>query len=106
MRVKNTNNWPAELKNVVRSINNTKTSKHGFKPNDVAKPIDDVKVRDAMIKRNKYDNKTTLEDVLKNTSNYMKSNRKTRLYPGDIVQRNTHVHSIKKSTVKQVKFFN
>lgn len=104
MRAKDTYNWPEELKNVVRSLNNTKTSKHGFEPNDVAKQIDDAKVRDAMIEKKKYDNETTLEDVMKRSEKYMKSNRKNRLYPGDIVQRNVHVHSIKKSTVKKVKF--
>lgn len=99
-------NWPAEIEKVVQGLNNTRTVKHSFKPIDVAKPIDDVKVRKELIKRKKMDEPKTLEELMNNQSKYLKSNQKTRFYPGDIVQINTHVHKMDKKTVHEVEFFN
>lgn len=102
LRSKKSNNWVEEVKKVVKNINNTISSKTGFKPEDIAEPESDDRVRKAMIKKGNYVEEN-LDDVKERISKYEKSKRKNRIYVGDIVQINGEVRKFtKKEIIKEV----
>ena len=81
MRAKKSNDWPKLIKIIVRNINNSPSSKHGFCPAEVASPIDDQKIRDAMIKRKKYD-PVEYDEVKKRIDRYNKSRAQNIIHKG------------------------
>lgn len=91
LRTKGTNDWVTWIKKVADNINHTVSSKHGFKPAEVANIESDVRVRDAMIARKKWV-REDLHEAIKNSERYKKSNQQNQLYLGDIVQLNKWPH--------------
>ena len=102
MRAKKDNNWPKLIKIVVRNINATRSTKHGFAPAKVASPIDDQKVRDAMIERKKFI-PLKYEDVKNRIERYNKSRSKNIIQKFDVVQKNLNIHQPKKHEIHAVR---
>ena len=102
MRAKKDNNWPKLVKIVARNINNCISSKHGFKPAEIYKKVDDQKVREAMIQRGKYI-PVTYEDVKKRVENYTKSRSKNIIHKFEVVQLNYNIHQPKKHEIQAVR---
>ena len=87
LRSKKSNNWVKEIITVVKNINNTKSSKTGFKPQDIAEPESDYRVRKAMIEKGNYVEEN-LADVKRRVAKYEKSKSRDKIFVGDIVQIN------------------
>ena len=102
LRVKKSNNWVKEIRTVVKNINNTRSSKHDFKPEEIANPESDAKTRKAMIEKGKY-HVEQLDEVRQRVINYEKSKRKYRIYPFDIIQINEHVHTVNPENIAKVR---